>query len=174
MARLKASTVPLGMALLTQASGYMPRAVLEFQADYFCSKATGVLTNVPGPTHARTLHGMVIQEVCPTDPRCIVVPACSIVIPYIPPLCPSLPATAPHPNQTQFIFFVPAVSSLSMVLSTLTYAGRLSVGLVVDESVPAFKCDDFLAFFQQEFEAYEAHVFQVEPCAGPKGKAKSA
>lgn len=66
MARLKASTVPLGMALLTQASGHMPRAVLEFQADYFCSKATGVLTNVPGPSHARTLYGKPIEEVRPS------------------------------------------------------------------------------------------------------------
>lgn len=77
---------------------------------------------------------------------------------------------------------MPAVSSLSMVLSTLTYAGRLSVGLVVDESVPAFKCDDFLAFFLQEFEAYEAHVLGTQAqteahteTAGPANdKVKSA
>jgi hypothetical protein len=36
-----------------------------------------------------------------------------------------------------------------MVLSTLTYAGRLSVGMVVDESVPC-RADAFLAFFLEE------------------------
>jgi hypothetical protein len=178
MSRLKASTVPLGMALLTQASGHMPRAVLEFQADYFCSKATGVLTNVPGPTHARTLHGKAIQEVRPID-RPADRSTTTLPIRTVLTTSPSHP-TPPQPNQTQFIFFVPAVSSLSMVLSTLTYAGRLSVGLVVDESVPAFKCDDFFAVFLQEFEAYEAHALQAKPPppapASPtgKGKAKSA
>ena len=61
MTELKQSTVPLGMAWLTQATGYMPRGVLSWQADFFCEKATGVLTNVPGPIHKRRIAGAEIE-----------------------------------------------------------------------------------------------------------------
>jgi hypothetical protein len=54
-----------------------------------------------------------------------------------------------HTHTRQFIFFVPAISSIGVVLSTLTYAGRLSLGMVVDEAVPC-QADAFLAFFLEE------------------------
>lgn len=62
--RLKDSTVPLGVALLTTATGaLLPRRLLEAQADFLCQRTTGVVTNAPGPVHRRRFAGHPIEGI---------------------------------------------------------------------------------------------------------------
>ncbi|KAM3571269.1 hypothetical protein VYU27_006683 [Nannochloropsis oceanica] len=73
-ARLKNSTFPLGMALLSRiATSCLPARLLEMQNDFLCEKASGVLTNVPGPVHFRQMGGAEIEEIA------VFVPAVSSV-----------------------------------------------------------------------------------------------
>jgi len=72
--RLKDSTVPLGVTLLTTATGaLLPRRLLEAQADFLCHRTTGVVTNVPGPVHRRRFAGHPIEGIA------VLVPAVSSI-----------------------------------------------------------------------------------------------
>ncbi len=63
-AHLKDSTFPLGMALLTRIAAFcLPARLLETQNKFLCEKASGVLTNVPGPVHLRQIGGAEIEEI---------------------------------------------------------------------------------------------------------------
>ena len=62
--RLKHSTFPLGMAWLTQhAAFFLPVHLLEKQNNFLCERASGVLTNVPGPVHARQIAKAEVEEI---------------------------------------------------------------------------------------------------------------
>jgi hypothetical protein len=52
------------MALLTHLAAFLlPVRLLEMQNNFLCEKASGVLTNVPGPVHVRQIVGAKIEEI---------------------------------------------------------------------------------------------------------------
>lgn len=91
---------------------------------YVVLQCTGVLTNVPGPSHERSLAG---QQV------------------------------------TDLMFWVPAVGSIGMVLSIITYAHALAVGKST-ASCP-FRPDDAKGFVIQSFTSLGC-ICRVLICPG--------
>lgn len=96
MTVLKYSPEPFVTYQVINGLGLLPGGLAQWAVELFASKATAVLTNVPGPRQTRYLAGHPIDRI---------------------------------------LFWVPQSGQIGMGISIISYAGRVSVGVMVDEKL---------------------------------------
>lgn len=115
---LKSSPEPMIVYQLLNFIGMLPGAIAEQATTWFSTKASAILTNVPGPRQTIYFAGKAMKRI---------------------------------------LFWVPQSGQIGLGISVMSYAGTVSLGIVVDESLTPDP-EQILEAFKAEFDEMAKYV----------------
>jgi WS/DGAT/MGAT family acyltransferase len=119
---LKQSPEPLIVYELLNIIGMFPGELADRVTQFFSSKASSVLTNVPGPRQPIFLAGVELKRI---------------------------------------MFWVPQTGQIGLGISIISYAGEVSIGVMVDEALIPYP-EEIVQNFRTEFGALAADIGQTQ------------